>query len=115
MKRFVRILKSRTLIIAVSAVLIYTIAGFFLVPYMVEHYLPGIVHGNLKKSASIGKVHFNPYVFTFDANNFSMKELDGQPLIGFNRLFVDFELKSLFKLTWIFKQISFEQPHLNTS
>ncbi len=114
MNRLARIFKSKLFIIGISAILIYTLVGFFLVPYLVQYYVPGIVQDKFEKKAAIGKVRFNPYVFTFEANDFRMDELDGQPIAGFKRLFVDFELKSLFKWAWTFKQIALEQPHLNT-
>ncbi len=114
MNPLVRIFKSKPFIIGVCAITIYTLSGFFLVPYLVRHYVPKIVQENFEKNATIGEVRFNPYVFTFEANDFVMDEPDGQPIVGLKRLFIDFELKSLFKWAFTFKQISFEQPHLNT-
>ena len=52
-------------------------------------------------------MRFNPYVFfTFEVNDFRMDEPDGQLIAGFKRLFVDFELKSLFNWAWTFRQVS---------
>ncbi len=114
MNRLVRILKSKPLIIGVSAVVIYTLSGFFLTPYLVRHYVPKILRENLNTHATIGKVRFNPYVFVFEANDFRMDEKDGRLIGGFKKLLVDFELKSLFKWAWTFKQVSVEEPHVNT-
>ncbi len=108
-----KILRSKLFIIAVGVIVFYTLAGFFLAPYLVRHYVPQIVQEQLKKQAAIGEVRFNPYVFTFEANDFRMDEPDGQPITGFKRLFVDFELKSLFKWAWTFRQVSLEEPHVN--
>lgn len=113
MNGFRRIIKSKLFIIGVSAIIIYTLSGFFLVPYLVRHYVPGIAKENFQKNASIGKVRFNPYIFTFEAEDFSMEEPDTQPIAGFKRLFVDFELKSLFKWALTFKQIAFDAPNIN--
>ena len=113
MNRLVRILRSKPFIIAASVIVAYTLAGFFLAPYLVRHYVPKIVQEQLKKQAVIGEVRFNPYVFTFEVNDFRMDEPDGQPIVGFKRFFVDFELKSLFKWAWTFRQVSLEGPHVN--
>jgi hypothetical protein len=113
MNRLVPILKSKIFIICISAIIIYTLFGFFLVPYLVRHYVPKIVHENYQKSATIGKVRFNPYVFKFEANNFRMDELDGQPILGFKQLFANFQLKSLFKWAWTFQRVAVDEPHLN--
>ena len=75
--------------------------------------MPKIVQEQLKKQAVIGEVHINPYVFTVDANDFRMEEPDGQPIVAFKRLFVDFELKSLFNWAWTFRQVSLEGPQVN--
>jgi len=113
MNRLVRILRSKPFIITASVIVAYTLSGFFLAPYLVRHYVPKIVQEQLKKQAVIGEVRFNPYVFTFEVNDFRMDEPDGQLIAGFKRLFVDFELKSLFKWAWTFRQVSLEGPQVN--
>ena len=87
--------------------------GLFLAPWLVRHYVPKIAQDQLKKQAVVGDVHINPYTFTVEANDFRMEESDGQPIMGFKRLFVDFELKSLFKWAWTFPQVNLEGPHVN--
>jgi len=108
-----KVVQSKPFIIAVAAILIYTLAGFLLTPYIVRRFLPGVVQKELKKQASIGEVRVNPYLFTFEANAFRLDEPDGQPIVGFKRLFVDFELKSLFKWAWTFRQVRLEDPAVN--
>jgi len=108
-----KILRGKPFIICVALLVFYTLAGFFLAPWLVRHYVPKIVQEQFKKQAAIGEVRINPYLFTVDANDFRMEEPDGQPIVGFKRLFVDFELKSLFKWAWTFRQVSLEGPHVN--
>ncbi len=115
MNRLKRILRSKIFIIAVAAVLFYTLAGFFLVPFLVRHYVPAIAQEELKKQAAIGEVRFNPYVFTFEANDFRLEEPGGKPIAGFKRLFIDFELKSLYNWAWTFRQILMEAPEVNAA
>ena len=113
MNRAKKIVLSKPFLIAVGLVVFYTLAGFFLVPFLVRHYVPKIVQEQLQKQAAIGTVRFNPYVFTFEANDVSLQEPDGAPIVGFQRLFVDFELKSLFNWAWTFRQIALERPLVN--
>jgi hypothetical protein len=108
-----KILRSKLFIAAVAVVACYTMAGFFLAPWLVRHYVPKIVQEQLNKQAVIGEVRFNPYIFTFEVNDFRMDEPDGQLIAGLRRLFVDFELKSLFKWAWTFRQVSLEGPQVN--
>jgi uncharacterized protein involved in outer membrane biogenesis len=113
MSVFKKILRSKLFIITLAVLVFYTLAGFFLTPWLVRHYVPKIVREQLQKQAAIGDVHINPYRFTVEANDFRMDEPDGQPIVGFKRLFIDFELKSLFKWAWTFRQVSLEGPSVN--
>ena len=108
-----RIIKSKPFIICAVAFVIYTLAGFFLAPWLVRHYVPKIVKDRIKKQASIGEVRVNPYLYKVEATDFRMEELDGQPISSFKRLFIDYELKSLFKWAWTFRQLSLEGPYVN--
>lgn len=113
MNRLKRILRSKIFIITVAAVLVYTLAGFFLVPFLVRHYVPKFVQEELQKQAAIGEVRFNPYTFAFEANDFKLEEPGGEPIAGFKRLFVDFELKSLFNRAWTFREVGIDTPLVN--
>ncbi|PKN29677.1 MAG: hypothetical protein CVU64_07105, partial [Deltaproteobacteria bacterium HGW-Deltaproteobacteria-21] len=113
MKYLGKILRSKSFIIAVAAILVYTLTGFLLAPYLTRHYLPKVVQEKLKKKAQIGEVRFNPYIFTFEANDFRMTEPDGRPIARLKRLFIDFEMKSLFKWAWTFRQVSLEGLGVN--
>ena len=113
MDRLKRILRSKRFLIPVGLLIAYTLAGFFLVPYLVRHYLPRVLDETLHRPAAIGEVRFNPFVYTFEANDFSLTEPDGTPIAGFKRLFVDFELKSLFNWAWTFRTLTVEAPLVN--
>jgi hypothetical protein len=108
-----KVLRSKPFYICVAVLLFYTLAGFFLAPWLVRHYVPKIVQQQLKKQAVIGEVRINPYILNIEANDFRIEEPDGQPIAGFKRLLVDFEVKSLFKWAWTFRQVSLEGPHIN--
>lgn len=52
------------LIFAVAAlVLLYALAGFFLVPRVVRSQLESFVTDELHQQVTLGEVHFNPFVF----------------------------------------------------
>jgi uncharacterized protein involved in outer membrane biogenesis len=93
--------------------LVYTLAGFFLVPRIIATYGPRYAHEQLKRRAEIGEVRFNPLLFKLDIRKFRLTEADGRPLLGFDRLFVDFELSSVFRLAWTFAEIRLEAPRID--
>jgi hypothetical protein len=96
----------------VGLVLVYALLGFLLTPWLFKRYVSNYAAEQLKRKALIGEVRVNPFLFTFDAKGFSLKEADGAPIIGFGRLFVDFELSSLFRWAWTFADIRMERPSL---
>jgi uncharacterized protein involved in outer membrane biogenesis/outer membrane protein OmpA-like peptidoglycan-associated protein len=91
----------------------YTLVGFFLVPRLVRTYVPRYVQEQLKRRAEIGEVRLNPLLFKLEIKHFRLQEADGRPLLGFDRLFVDFELSSLFRRAWTFAEIQLEGPRLD--
>ena len=59
--RLVRILRSKTALGAVALLVLYTLAGFFLTPYLVKRQLTELVRDDLHRQLSIDRVRFNPY------------------------------------------------------
>src|SRR5439155_24263753 len=67
----------------------------------------------LKRRAEIGDVRLNPLLFKLEIKRFRLQEADGRPLLAFDRLFLDFELSSLFRRAWTFREIQLEAPRLD--
>ncbi len=95
----------RRLIAVLTALIVYTAAGFLLAPYLIRHYVPKIAAERLHRQASIGDVRINPFLLTIEAKDFALREADGEPILRFKRLFVDFELESLFRWAWTFAAV----------
>ncbi|MGB5615894.1 MAG: DUF748 domain-containing protein, partial [Desulfobacterales bacterium] len=108
-----RILLCKAFIIPVGLLILYTLGGFFLAPYLVRHYVPQIAQDQLQRDAHIGKVRINPFLFTLEASDFELTETDGTSIGVFKRLLVDFELSSLFRWAWTFRQITLDEPLVN--
>lgn len=102
--------QSKAFIITVAAMGLYSLAGFFLAPWLIHHYLPRRIHNTLQTEASLGTVRFNPYLFKLEMHAFRMTGADGEAIAGFQRLLMDFELKSLFHWAWVFREIRVEGP-----
>jgi hypothetical protein len=93
--------------------LVYTHAGFFLLPRLIAPYVPRYAHEQLGRRAEVGEVRVNPLLFKIDIRRFRLQEADGRPLLGFDRLFVDFELTSAFRAAWTFAEIRLEGPRVD--
>ncbi len=104
----VRIFTGRLFLISLAVLLIYTLMGFFLLPYVLKRQLKQYVQEDLNRKVQIADIRFNPYIMTLDISGLNLKEADGEPLLGFERFFADFELKSLFRWAWTFSNIRLE-------
>lgn len=71
---------------------LYTLAGFFLVPWLITSQTPSLIKENLGREASLKETKFNPYTLELDLNGFEMLEHDNQPFASFDRLYVNYGL-----------------------
>ena len=92
---------------------IYTICGFLVAPWLVRQQLPGLVDKHLGAQGSVGAVYINPYLMIFDAKDLVITEKSGAPVLQVGRVLVNFELSSLLRRAWTFSEIRIEQPVLN--
>jgi hypothetical protein len=105
--------RRRRVVLPVAGLAAYSLCGFLLVPALVRHYVPQLLREHLGVQASLGDVRFNPLLFRFEARDFALAEGEGTKLAGFGRLFVDFELSSLFRRAWTFADVRLERPELH--
>ena len=113
MKQLTQLAKNRWLLMIASALAVYALVGFLLIPSLFKHYVPRIAAEQLKRQASVAEARFNPFLFTFEVKDFSFKEADGEPILSLQRLFVDFEPESLVRWAWTFADLRLEGPSLN--
>lgn len=83
---------------------LYALAGFLLLPVLVERKAAGYIEQRLGVPASVGKVSFNPFVFTFDASDVRIGPPQA-PLLAAEHLHFDFELSSIFRRAWTFAEL----------
>jgi uncharacterized protein involved in outer membrane biogenesis len=112
-KHWRRFLLNRWVLTAVASIALYALLGFLLTPWLFKRYVSNYAAEKLKRKASIAEVRVNPFLFTFEAKDFVLQEVDDRPIIGFDRMFVDFELSSLFRWAWTFADIRIERPSLH--
>ena len=98
-------------ILAVGLILFYALLGFVIIPLVVEYKLPTVLSEQLGKPVMVKDVALNPFTMTFDMQGFEIQEQDQTPLIGFQELFIDFELSSIFRGSYTFDQIRLVLPY----
>src|SRR5687768_6508568 len=115
-RRVRRVVTSVPFLVSIGVIVLlfaaYTLAGLFLVTRLVRSYVPQYVQGQLQRRDDIDEVRVNPLLFKVEVKHFRLQEADGRPLLGFDRLFVDFELSSLFRRAWTFAEIQLDAPRV---
>ncbi|RJP78162.1 MAG: DUF748 domain-containing protein, partial [Desulfobacteraceae bacterium] len=102
--------KKLSLAAAVIFVL-YSLTGFFVIPYLVQKMLPEKLSDALKRPVTIREARFNPYTLTLSLEDFSVAEKNNTSLfLSFNRLLVNVQMSSLFRLGLVLKEISLDAP-----
>ncbi len=108
MKRLVQCVRNPWVLGIAAALAVYALAGFLLIPCLVRHYVPKLADEQLRCQAAVAEVRFNPFLFELEAKDFSFKGATGEAIFAVQRLFVDFDLESLFRWAWTFADIRLE-------
>ena len=108
-----RVLLGKPFLIVVAALVVYTLAGFFLAPYLVKRQLTTYVSEDLGRRLSIKDVSINPYALTLEVSGLALQESDGAPILSFDGFIGNFELKSLFRWAWTFAEIGLKRPEVH--
>ncbi len=103
-----RIPRPRLLAALASLLALYAVLGGYALPRYLEAALPELAAKELKRKAAVGAVTFNPFLFKLELSDFSLAEPEGRPIARFRRLLVDFELSSLLRWAWTFREIALD-------
>jgi hypothetical protein len=100
--------------LAIVAVLVgaYALAGFVAVPHYARKYAQEFVSSHYHRTLSLGEIHFNPFTLKLDVTKLALPDSDGQTLLSFERLHVDLQFASLWRLGPSFREIILEQPYV---
>ncbi len=109
MKQWLRRIPRPRLLAALASLLaLYAVLGGYALPRYLEGILPELAANELKRKAAVGAVSFNPFLFKLKLSDFSLAEPEGRPIARFRRLRVDFELSSLLRWAWTFREIALD-------
>src|SRR3979490_597226 len=84
--------------VVVLLVGLYALAGFVLAPRILRSALMQDIPKTVGLTPTIGEIRVNPFLLELEIKNLSLAAPSGEKMIGFGRLFVDFELSSVWHL-----------------
>lgn len=91
----------------------YLLICYFAIDPLAKKLIPRIANSALDSVASVKHVEFDPFRLKATIHELDLKNKAGEPLAGFKKLVVDFELSGMFDLAWKFKQIGITGPQVN--
>jgi uncharacterized protein involved in outer membrane biogenesis len=111
-RRRARQRRRRNIIIGcLAAFVVYSLFGFFGLPPIIKAQGEKRLGAALHRPVSIGKVSVNPYTLALTLEQFAIRERDSQGVfVGWDRLYVQFEILSLFGKEWRFVAIELNGP-----
>lgn len=97
-------------IIAAVLIFLYAIFGFLIAPSIVKSSLISNIADQLGRKATVEEIKINPFVLSATLRGFEMREPDGERFLGFEELYVNFQLSSLFRRAYTFDTVRLTAP-----
>ncbi|MHB0982347.1 MAG: DUF748 domain-containing protein [Thiobacillus sp.] len=109
--RVVKFVLSLPFLVVAGLFGLYLVFGFFLVNPLAQKLLPWIGEEKLASRLSAAEVRFNPLTLEATVDNLRLAEMNGAPLAGFDRLYLNLETTGLFRWAWRIQDIQLGRPH----
>jgi hypothetical protein len=105
-----KLLSWRTAIAA--AIVIYGLAGFFVVPVIAKKLIIDIARERTGREVTVGEVECNPFTLSLTIHDFSMPDRPGLTLVAFEELHANAQVSSLFRWAATLKELRVKNPYL---
>ena len=110
--RATRLTLGLPLIIVAGLFGLYLVFGFFLVNPLAQKLLPWVGETKLASKLSVQQVTFNPLTLEATVDGLKLAERNGQPLAGFDRLYINIDTTGLFRRAWRIRDIRLKGPRV---
>ncbi len=87
----------RFIIGLLSLVMIYTLAGFYLLPWLAERQLKNTLDQRLHLQTQLQDIRFNPFTFELNIASLAIQTRENQPLLAWNSVYVNVDPSQLVK------------------
>ena len=96
--------------VVVTAFVIYTVVGFFIVPLIVESLIEKQSMSMLKRQATVEDVRCNPFSLSLTIEGLSLPDRPGSVLLAFDSLYANAQLSSIFRWALTLKDLQITNP-----
>ncbi len=95
---------------AIAALGLYALVGFIVAPYIIKTYVAPALAEKLQRPILLQDVQINPFALSVRLLEFEIQEPDNTSVLGFEELFVDFEMVSIIRRAYAFDEIQLVRP-----
>ncbi|WP_082888472.1 DUF748 domain-containing protein [Marinobacter sp. LQ44] len=99
-------------IVALVLAALYALVGFLALPWWLKKTLPEQFGQQMGWQMELAKLRTNPFTLTAEITGLSAKDRAGEPVLGFDRLFVNLGFFPLFRGIVSFQDISLQEPFI---
>ena len=97
----------------ILCLVVYSLAGFIAIPIAIKSIMPEKLGEALNREVFLKDVGFNPFTLKLTLEGFEIKKKNSRDdFVSFNRLLVNLQMSSLFKMGLVLKEITLEQPFI---
>lgn len=101
--------KKGAIVIAIM-VLLYAALGFLVAPWILKSKAMPAIADQLGRKLIAREIKVNPFALSVTIRGFEMSEPDGTALVGFEELYVNFQLSSIFRRAFTFAEVRLLAP-----
>ncbi|WP_417543406.1 DUF748 domain-containing protein [Marinobacter sp.] len=103
----------RNLVIgALVLFVLYSLAGFLVLPWWLKRTLPDQMEQHMGWQAGVGDIRSNPFTLGVEALNLSAQDSDNEKVVGFDRLYINLSFFELIQGVVGFEAIELEEPFI---
>ena len=110
MGKMVRAKWFRATLVCVALVALYAGLGFGLAPGIIRKQAVDFFAETYGRELQVGAVRLNPFLLQLEIQDLALPDKDGREMLGLKRLFVDFELSSLWRRVFVFREVTVDAP-----
>src|SRR5882672_10635393 len=104
----------RFLLWSAVGLLLFSLFGFFALPYILKAVLTSQLTQRLHREATIQEVHFNPFYLTLQVKNFRLKDRNGTDrFVSFEELALNLEVASIWRRGPIVRDVALKTPQVS--
>ncbi len=104
--------RNKKIIIAAGLIAFYALAGFFLLPALLEPRIREAISERTNCPVRLGELRVNPFALSTTVRDFTLMDRDSVPMVTFKELYINFEAVSLFRQAWVFSEIHLSRPDI---